>query len=182
MDSANPADNAAPGDQASAAGGLAGDGSLSWRVRPGLPAAKLLGAAALAGLGYVFGRHEPLQWLAPAAVVLWLGGWAARDLLFPVRLAADPAGLTLLVGFGGRQRLPWATIEQVRVDRRERRGLRSELLEIDAGSSLRLLSRNDLGAEPDEVAAALNALRASARGEEPGYPGEGPGRPGEGPG
>jgi hypothetical protein len=45
------------------------------------------------------------------------------------------------------------------VDRRERRGLRTELLEIDAGESLHLFSVHDLGVPPEEVADALTALR-----------------------
>ncbi len=67
----------------------------------------------------------------------------------------------MVVGFAGRRRLSWPEIERVRVDRRERLGLRAELLEVDAGDSLHLFSRNDLGAEPDEVLATLLALRSA---------------------
>jgi len=84
-----------------------------------------------------------------------LVGWALRDWIIPVRLAADAEGLTVIAGLASRRRLPWSQIEHVRVDRRERLGLRSELLEVDAGESLFLFSAHELGAEPSDVAAAL---------------------------
>jgi hypothetical protein len=133
----------------------------SWRIRPILPVAKLLGAAAIVVLALAFRRDDPVQWFLAAAVTVGLAGWAARDLIAPVRLAADAEGVTVVVGFAGRRRLSWAEIERVRVDRRERLGLRAELLEVDAGDSLHLFSRNDLGAEPDEVLATLLALRSA---------------------
>jgi hypothetical protein len=100
-----------------------------------------------------------VQWVLAAVAAVGLAGWALRDVLVPVRLAADPGGVTVVVGLAGRRRLAWSQIERVRVDRRERLGLRSELLELDAGDTLHLFSVHQLGAEPDEVAAALSALR-----------------------
>ena len=41
-------------------------------------------------------------------------------------------------------------------------GLRNQLLEIDTGDSLHLFSVHELGADPEEVAEALNALRTNA--------------------
>ncbi|HEX8628939.1 MAG TPA: PH domain-containing protein [Catenuloplanes sp.] len=134
---------------------------LSWRVNPSLPLAKLAGAAVLAGLGLFVARSQPTQWtlaLLAAAVLL---GWAARDVLVPVRLAGDPTGVTVVAGFARRERLAWEQIERVRVDRRQRLGLGTELLEIDAGHTLHLFSANDLGAPPHEVAEALAGLRAA---------------------
>jgi hypothetical protein len=133
--------------------------TLSWRVSPVLPVAKLVGAVALATLAYAFGRHDPVQWVVATLVVLVLGGWALRDIVAPVRLTADPSGVTVPAGLLGRRHLPWSQIEQVQVDRRERRGLRSELLEIDAGESLHLFGIHELGTAPHEVAEALQALR-----------------------
>jgi Bacterial PH domain len=132
---------------------------LSWRVKPVLPVTKLLGAVAVLVLVAAFGRREPVQWVLAAVAAVGLAGWALRDVLVPVRLAADPGGVTVVVGLAGRRRLAWSQIERVRVDRRERLGLRSELLELDAGDTLHLFSVHQLGAEPDEVAAALSALR-----------------------
>jgi hypothetical protein len=133
---------------------------LSWRVKPVLPVTKLLGAVAVLVLAVAFGRHDPIQWFRAIVVAIGLTGWALRDLLRPVRLTADQEGLTVVAGLLRRRRLAWAEIERVRVDRRERLGLRSELLELDAGDALYLFSVHELGAEPEEVAAALAALRA----------------------
>ena len=133
-----------------------------WRIRPVLPVTKLIGAVAIVVLVFAFGRGDPVQWFLAAAVGLGLAGWALRDLVAPVRLAADPDGVTVVVGFAGRRRLAWSEIERVRVDRRARAGVRTELLEVDAGDYLYLFSRYELGAEPEDVLASLQALRSSA--------------------
>jgi hypothetical protein len=135
---------------------------LQWRVRPVLPIAKLLGAVALVVLVVVFGRKDPVQWFIAIAVAAGLLGWAARDLIAPVRLSADTSGITMVVGYLRRRHVAWPQVERVRVDRRERRGLRNQLLEIDTGDSLHLFSANELGADPEDVAGALNALRSNA--------------------
>jgi hypothetical protein len=133
----------------------------TWRINPVLPAAKLIGAVALVSLAWAFGGPNPVQWVLVGVVAAGLAGWAVRDLIAPVRLAADTRGITVIAGYARRRHLPWAQIEHVRVDRREHRGLRSELLEIDAGDSLHLFGRHDLGAPPEDVAAALAALRTN---------------------
>jgi hypothetical protein len=135
---------------------------LQWRVRPVLPITKLLGAVALVVLVVAFGRDDPAQWFIAIAIGAVLAGWAARDLIVPVRLSADTSGITLVTGFARRRHVAWPQVERVRVDRRERRGLRNALLEIDTGDSLHLLSMNELGTDPEEVADALRALRANA--------------------
>jgi hypothetical protein len=129
---------------------------LTWRVKPVLPFTKLLGAVAVLILVVAFGRHDPVQWALAVVVPVALIGWALRDVLVPVRLTADPEGLTVVAGIATRRRLPWAEIERVRVDRRTRIGLQSELLEVDAGESIYLFSAHELGAQPDEVATALS--------------------------
>jgi hypothetical protein len=135
---------------------------LQWRVRPVLPIAKLLGAVALVVLVVAFGREDPVQWFIAGVVAAALTGWAVRDLIAPVRLSADTSGVTMVVGFVRRRHVAWPQIERVRVDRRERMGLRNRLLEIDAGDSLHLFSEHELGTDPEEVAESLNALRANA--------------------
>ncbi|MEU8230100.1 PH domain-containing protein [Actinoplanes sp. NPDC048791] len=135
---------------------------LQWRVRPVLPIAKLLGAVALVVLVVAFGREDPVQWFIAGVVAAALTGWAVRDLIAPVRLSADTSGVTMVVGFVRRRHVAWPQIERVRVDRRERMGLRNRLLEIDAGDSLHLFSLHELGTDPEEVAESLNALRANA--------------------
>ncbi|MEU4219588.1 PH domain-containing protein [Actinoplanes sp. NPDC026623] len=135
---------------------------LQWRVKPALPITRLLGAVAVIVLVVAFGRGEMLQWFIAVLAAAGLTVWAARDLIAPVRLSADTSGITVVTGFARRRHLAWPQIERVRVDRRERLGLSSALLEIDAGESLHMFSVNDLGADPEDVAEALNALRANA--------------------
>jgi hypothetical protein len=101
-------------------------------------------------------RTKVFAALVGAAVA---GTLALRDLLAPVRLAADPDGVTVVTGFASRLRLPWSRIERVRVDERERLGLKSRLLEIDAGSSIHLFSTYELNAEVEEVAQELERIR-----------------------
>ena len=131
-------------------------------MRPVLPIAKLLGAVALVMLVLAFGREDPVQWVIAITSAAGLTGWAVRDLIAPVRLSADTSGIIMVVGFAGRRHVAWPRVERVRVDRRERMGLGNQMLEIDTGDSLHLFSVHELGAEPEEVAEALNALRANA--------------------
>ncbi|RQX12242.1 hypothetical protein DDE19_29210 [Micromonospora ureilytica] len=130
-----------------------------WRVPASLPAAKLAGAVLLIALGLLFADGDPVRLALAVLAAAALAGWAVRDLIAPVRLAVDPAGLTVIHGFAGRRLLPWPAIEAITVDRRPRLGLTSEVLEIDAGESLHLFSRYDLGTTPEEVAAELRAAR-----------------------
>ncbi|MET0495271.1 MAG: PH domain-containing protein [Actinoplanes sp.] len=135
---------------------------LQWRVKPVLPVTKLLGAVALVVLVVAFGGNDPVQWFLAIAGAAGLTIWAARDLIAPVRLSADTSGVTMVQGFAGRRHVAWPQVERVRVYRRERAGLRSELLEIDAGETLHLFSIHELGTDPEEVTEALQALRANA--------------------
>ncbi|MFF0152608.1 PH domain-containing protein [Micromonospora sp. NPDC005203] len=132
-----------------------------WRVPASLPAAKLAGAVLLVALGLLFADGDPVRLVLAVLAAAVLAAWALRDLIAPVRLAVDPAGVTVIRGFAGRRLLPWPSIEAITVDRRPRLGLTSEVLEIDAGESLHLFGRYDLGAAPEEVAAALRAARRS---------------------
>lgn len=125
-----------------------------------LPVTKGLGAVAVLVLVFAFGREDPVQWVMAVAVAVALDAWALRDVVAPVRLAADREGITVVAGFARRRRLPWAQIEQVRLDRRERLGLPSEMLEVDADDALFLFSMHDLGADPHDVLAELEQLRA----------------------
>ena len=131
-----------------------------WRIKPVLPVTKGLGAVAVLVLVFAFGREDPVQWVLAGAVAIALATWALRDVVAPVRLAADPEGVTVVAGFAGRRRLSWAQIERVRLDRRERLGLTSEMLEIDADDALYLFSMHDLGADPHDVLPVLEELRA----------------------
>ena len=135
---------------------------MQWRIKPVLPVTKLMGAVAVVVLAVAFAGRDPVRWALAAIVALALAGWALRDLIAPVRLAADADGVTVLTGFARRRRVPWDRIERVRVDRRTHRGLRSETLELDAGDAIYLFGAHELGALPEDVAAALHDLRVGA--------------------
>lgn len=135
-------------------------GPARWRVPPRLVALKLVGVAAFALVaGLVW--DDPRRAAVAGVAALGLAVYALRDLVAPVRLAADAAGVTVVVGFARRLRLPWSRIEGVRVDARSRYGVSSSYLEIDAGDSVHVLTANDLGAPPDEVARVLSTLTRS---------------------
>lgn len=137
--------------------------ALTWRVPRKVPAVKLAAGAGVLALGLLFADGDVVRLVLAAAVAAGLALWAARDLLAPVRLTADPEGVTLVAGFAGRRRLAWSQIERVRVDARPRLGISTEMLEIDAGDSVHLFSEYDLGVPPGEVAAALQPLREGGR-------------------
>jgi hypothetical protein len=133
---------------------------MQWRIKPVLPVTKGMGAVAVVVLAVAFAGRDPVRWALAFVVGAVLAIWALRDLIAPVRLAADAGGITVITGFARRRHLPWAQIERVRVDVSSRRGLRSELLELDAGESIFLFSAHELGVLPEEVATALADLRA----------------------
>jgi hypothetical protein len=120
----------------------------------------LKGAAALlfAGVGLWF-AGDPGRYVVAALAALLLGASALRDVLAPVRLAADTTGVTVVHGFARKRDIPWADIERVRVDVRTRLGRRNEVLEVDTGESLYLFSAYELGADCERVASTLVALR-----------------------
>jgi hypothetical protein len=134
---------------------------MQWRIKPVLPVTKGIGVVAVLVLAVAFAGRDPIRWGLATLVAILLAIWAVRDLVAPVRLTADENGVTVVTGFARRRHLPWAQVERVRVDVSSRRGLRSELLELDAGESIYLFSAHQLGALPDEVATALGALRTS---------------------
>ena len=133
-----------------------------WRIKPVLPVTKLLGAVAVLVLVFAFGRDDAVQWFLASAVSAGLAGWAVRDLVAPIRLAADAEGVTVIVGYARRHWLPWAQIAAVRLDRHDRFGISSDMVEIDADDALYLFSMHDLGAEPRDVLAVLQQLHAQA--------------------
>ena len=135
---------------------------MAWRVPAKLPAAKLAGVLLLPLLALLIRPDDVVVWALAGVCAAGLAVWAARDLLVPVRLTADPEGVTVVTGWSGRRRLAWSQIERVRVDRRQRIGLTSEMLELDTGGHLHLFSQYDLGVAPEEAAAALAALRTGA--------------------
>ncbi|GIJ47287.1 hypothetical protein Val02_41730 [Virgisporangium aliadipatigenens] len=140
------------------------DAPVEWRVNPGVAWTKAAGAAAFAMLAVALGRTDrgALFMLALGAVVLGL--IAARDLLVPVRVAADPTGVTVATGFAGRRHIEWSEVEAVRVDERARLGIRNQLLELDTGEQIYLYGERELGAPCAEVAARLEQFRTRSAG------------------
>ncbi len=133
-------------------------GPVSYRVDPRFVAVKVAGVVILGLVALAF-RGDPTRTAFAALAALVVAGYAVRDLIAPVRLAADRDGVTVISGYAGRRRLAWEDIERVRVDRHSRYGLRSEFLEIDADESIYLLSSYDLGSHPQPVVETLLALR-----------------------
>jgi hypothetical protein len=83
--------------------------------------------------------------------------YVVTDLVFAPRLFVDAGGLTVRTPFL-RAALPWAEVERVVADSRQRYGLRSVTLEIDAGEHLIVLSRRALGEDPELVAERVAAF------------------------
>jgi hypothetical protein len=92
-----------------------------------------------------------------AGRLLLLAGYALTDLLFRPRLAVDSTGVRVRSPLA-RADLAWPDIAAVRADERNRYGLRSVTLEIDAGEQLIVLSRRALGAAPAAAAALIRSF------------------------
>lgn len=94
--------------------------------------------------------------LSGAAVVLL--GYTVTDLIFWPRLTVSAEGLSIRTP-AARGLVPWSEVEAVRADARQRAGLRSVTLEIDAGEYLVVFSRRALGADPAQVADLIGAFQ-----------------------
>src|SRR5258708_34201607 len=93
--------------------------SVSYRVDSRFTAVKICGFAifTLAALAFHDDRAK-LAFTGLAALVA--GGYALRDLIAPVRLAADREGITVISGYAGHRRLEWDVIERIPLDERPR--------------------------------------------------------------
>ena len=131
---------------------------LSWRVNSRLTVLKI-GGTVLFLLAAVAFAGDPVGLTVALLAAVALGAFALRDVLAPVRLTADPSGVTVVTGFNGRRHVPWDQVERVRVDERTRLGMRSQLLEIDTGETLHLFSPYELSASCEDVAQRLETLR-----------------------
>ena len=97
--------------------------------------------------------------LAGAALVLL--AYTVTDLIYWPRLTVNADGLLVRTP-ATRGLIPWSEVEAVRADSRQRAGLRSVTLEIDAGERLVVFSRRALGADPAAVAGLVSAFRPGA--------------------
>jgi hypothetical protein len=139
--------------------------SVSWRVPGRVLVSKVVAFAIVALAGLLLARDLFGLGLAAAGAVA-VGTYALRDVLAPVRLAADRDGLTVVTGFASKHQIPWRDVERIRVGRPVRSGLRTmldaqstALLEVDTGSSLHLFGASELGAPVEEVAETLRHFR-----------------------
>jgi hypothetical protein len=133
----------------------------SWRVPATHIALKAGAAVVVATLAALSAEDRQLLLLAGVAA-LGFAALALRDVLAPVRVAADPSGVTVVRGYAGRRRLSWPDITAIRVDERRRLLLHTRLLEIETGDDLFLFSAYDLGADVRDVAAELERIRPRA--------------------
>jgi hypothetical protein len=130
-----------------------------WRV----PVAHLIvkaGGAVLFAVLAALSVDDPQFVLLALVAMVGLAALAMRDALAPVRVAADDTGLTVVAGYSGRRRLTWPEVSAIRVDERRRILLNTRLLEIETGDDLYLFSAFDLGADVEDAAEELKALRA----------------------
>lgn len=132
---------------------------LSWSVPLPQVAVTVIAAVVFAGLALV--DTGPGRALA-AVAALALVGAAARDGLLRPGLEAGPAGVRVVDGVR-RRTLGWEEIIGIRAVTETRLGLRTRLLELDLDHTVLVRSRRVLGAEPVEVAAALEQLRTEHR-------------------
>ena len=159
--------------RARAGGPVSGNGGVRWRVRRDLTWAKAGGAglfAALALWAAIATGEGAGAFLAGAAATLF-AVLTLRDLIAPVRLAADAAGLTVVDGFAAARRLGWSEVERVEVREHTRYGLRWRLLEIETVDDLYQFAGHELSADCADVAAELAALREGPRPSPGGRPG-----------
>jgi hypothetical protein len=122
-------------------------------------AVKCAAAAAVTALIVLY-SHDPQFLLLAAAAALGLNALALRDLVAPVRLAADGDGLTVVSGYAGHHHIGWDEVRTIRVDERRRLTLNTRMLEIETTDDLHLLSAFDLGSDVHDVADELYRLRA----------------------
>ncbi|MGW6930160.1 PH domain-containing protein [Lentzea sp. NPDC054927] len=73
------------------------------------------------------------------------------------RLTADVNGLSVR-GFASTTHLPWHEVK-IKLQSTRRLGREQQTLELDAEDRLVVLTKLDLGADPEEVAGVLHALR-----------------------
>jgi hypothetical protein len=130
-----------------------------WRVPVRFTALKAALTVVFAVAGLYFAGADRIGLVVAVVGTVALVAFTLRDVLAPVRLAADTGGLRVVSGYCGHREVPWSAVERVRVDVRHRLGLRSELLEIDTGETLHLFGASELGADCADVAERLAALR-----------------------
>lgn len=116
----------------------------------------VLGLIVAVGLAVLAGDAPGRLFAAVAAA--FLAAYVVGDVLFSPRLVVSAEGVVVNAPLL-RVRLAWSEIEDVRVDVRPRLGLRAATLEIDAGTTLAVLSRRAIGTDPEAAAGLIGAFR-----------------------
>ncbi|MEV6229323.1 PH domain-containing protein [Saccharopolyspora shandongensis] len=130
-------------------------GSRQWSTPIGLIACGWVFAAA-AALWWLL-AEEAMDRLFIGILVLALAAVSAHGSICRPRLHADVEGITVRTLLG-RQHWAWPAVTiRVRQDRRLGRTVRT--LELDADPQLIVLTRLDLGTDPQDVADELRGLR-----------------------
>lgn len=137
---------------------------VEWHVPRRATLLKFAIAAGLAALALLVAPQRAQVIIGLVAAVA-VAGFAARDLIAPVRLRLDRDGLVAVRGYARRRRFPWPVIESVRVDSRPRLGIRVETVEIDAGDDILIFGAYDLGVPAGDAARTVDLFRARAAGE-----------------
>jgi hypothetical protein len=139
--------------------GSAVDGrAASLRFGPDRRLSALCGVLALVALAAAVLTSDSAGRLLLGGAALVLLAYTVTDLIYWPRLTASADGLLLRTPTT-RGLIPWPEVQAVRADSRQRAGLRSVTLEIDAGERLVVFSRRALGADPAEVAGLISACR-----------------------
>ena len=147
----------------------ADDRPRTWAAPVG---AIVLGLVAAVGLGaWAVSVSDPPGRLLVGIAALALAGAAVVGAIARPRLRADDEGLVLRGALGTRH-WPWERVDAVRVVRMRRLGLPAAYVEVDARDAaageddgrerLLVLGRLELGADPVDVAEALQHHRAAA--------------------
>lgn len=135
--------------------------ALHWSTKPAFPVAAAAGAVLAAG--WLLLTADPAARVLAAAAVALLGVLAAQSALVRPRLAADGHGVRL-GGWRGARSWPWPAVQRVAVVAHRRFGREVRMLELDldvgdGSDRLVVLTALDLGADPRDVADALERRR-----------------------
>ncbi len=142
--------------------GEPGPAAVTWSPKPAAVAAAGGGAVVFLVLAVLTG--DPAGRLLLGLAVLGLAVATVLGARLRPRLCVDVRGLTVR-GVTGTLRLAWSEVEQVEVVRTRRLGRNVPVLEIsprdteERVGSLVVLTRLDLGAEPQDVHDRLLAVR-----------------------
>lgn len=127
----------------------------TWSTPAPLVAVAWVSALALAAAAFLATDNAGRLLIGLATLlVMYLAAFAT---IARPRLTADVNGLAVR-GFTGTTRLPWHEVK-VKLQTTRRLGREQQALELDADDRLVVLTKLDLGAEPEEVAGVLHALR-----------------------